>query len=79
MLILMMLKSGTFLNIGLPLQKILHTQVVGEATCQSFWWTGARLERHCCSTPQYTELAPRPEVTEHGNVDRLMMSASPFG
>ena len=23
--------------------------------------------------------APRPEVTEHGNVDRLMMSASPFG
>ena len=36
----MMLKSGMLLNIGLPLQEILHTQVVGEATCQSFWWKG---------------------------------------
>ena len=40
MLPLMMLKSGMLLNIGFPLQEILHTQVAGEATGQWFWWKG---------------------------------------
>ena len=36
-LTLIMLKSGMLLNIGQRLQEILHTQVVGEVTCQCFW------------------------------------------
>ena len=78
MLTLMMLKSCMLLNIGPPLQKILHTQVVGEATCQCFGWKRPVWIDMVLDATRH-QLTPRPEVTEHGDIDRLMMSASPFG